>query len=78
MKNTEKNPKQPKVLIDVMSKTIDKLAKDLHLKVIIKSLFEPQSFADSIQQLKVGNNGVGALWFGEKRLQTDIGDQFIF
>jgi hypothetical protein len=35
MKNTEKNPKQPKVLIDVMSKTIDNLTKNLYLKELL-------------------------------------------
>lgn len=70
MENTEKNPEQSKV-IEEMSKTIQKLTNDRYFRTAVNSVFDSQTVSNSVQQLKVWNNG-------EKRPQTNLGDQFIF
>jgi hypothetical protein len=68
MKNAEKNPTQSRALTEETSKTIQKKTNSRHLNRVVNSDSRTRDF---VHLFKVWNRG-------EKMLQTDIGDQFIF
>ena len=68
MKNAEKNPTQSKPLIEETSKTIEKMTIGRYLSAVVN--YDSRT-CDFVRLFKVWNKG-------EKMLQTDIGDQFIF